>query len=99
MSKIYLIGEKNGVRFVGHMTNNEACARLDSHQMIGKAEYRRCRQDGIPSWGETQTEQARKASRNPSRAKRWEMRAAKARDEARKRDLAARRKQVSEMGI
>lgn len=82
MSKIYLIGESHGMQFVGHMTEAEAGSRLDVYQQISRAEYRRNRQAGIPSWGERQTEQARNASRNPSRAKRWEMRAAKARKKA-----------------
>lgn len=81
MKKLYMIGEKNNQKFVAHETRLDA---LDNAMEITKAEYRRHRAAGIPSWGEHKTEAARSASRNPKRAERWSKRAAEARQEAQK---------------
>lgn len=80
MKKLYMIGEKNGQKFVAHEARLEA---LDNAMEITKNEYRRHRAAGVPSWGEHKAEAAKSASRNPKRAARWAMRAATARREAR----------------
>lgn len=49
MKKQYMIGEKNGQKFVAHATRLDI---LDGAVEITKAEYRRHRAAGIPSWGE-----------------------------------------------
>lgn len=76
MKKLYMIGEKNGQKFVAHETQLDT---LDNAMEITKNEYRRHRVAGIPSWGEYKTEAAKSASRNPKRATRWRMRSEKAR--------------------
>lgn len=65
MKKQYMIGEKNGQKFVAHATRLDI---LDGAVEITKAEYRRHRAAGIPSWGEAQTVNAKAQSRNPKRA-------------------------------
>lgn len=72
MKKQYMIGEKNGQKFVAHGTRLDI---LDGAMRITKAEYRRHRAAGIPSWGEVQTANAKAQSRNPKRAARWAVRA------------------------
>lgn len=67
MKKQYMIGEKNGQKFVAHATRLDI---LDGAVEITKAEYRRHRAAGIPSWGEAQTVNAKAQSRNPKRAAR-----------------------------
>lgn len=79
MKKQYMIGEKNGKKYVAH-TDNPAV--LDGAMEITKAEYRRHRTSGIPSWGEEQTAKARAQARNPKRAARWAVRAEVARQAA-----------------
>lgn len=86
MSKIYMIGEKNGQKFVGHMTKRDA-AMFDNNMKITKAEYRRHRAAGIPSWGERVTAIAKQESSDPKRARRWAARQAKAKAEARKMEM------------
>lgn len=81
MKKQYMIGEKNGQKFVAHA---ERLSILDGAVEITKAEYRRHRVAGIPSWGEAQTVNAKASARNPKRAARWAMRAAMAHWEAQK---------------
>lgn len=81
MKKQYMIGEKNGQKFVAHA---ERLSILDGAVEITKAEYRRHRVAGIPSWGEAQTVNAKASARNPKRAARWAMRAAMAHREAQK---------------
>ena len=83
MKKQYMIGEKNGQKFVAHA---EHLSILDGAVGITKVEYRRHRAAGIPSWGEAQTVNAKASARNPKRAARWAMRAATARGEAQKRE-------------
>ena len=56
MKKQYMIGEKNGQKFVAHAENLSV---LDGAVEITKAEYRRHRAAGIPSWGEAQTVNAK----------------------------------------
>lgn len=71
MSKIYMIGEKNGQKFVGHMTKRDA-AMFDNNMEITKAEYRRHRAAGIPSWGERVTAIAKQESSDPNlMSNRW----------------------------
>lgn len=79
MSKVYMIGEKNGKKYVAHTDSRP----LDNAVEITKAEYRRHRAAGVPSWGEQQTANAKASSYNPTRARRWRMRAAQARKDAR----------------
>ena len=67
MKKQYMIGEKNGQKFVAHA---EHLSILDGAVGITKVEYRRHRAAGIPSWGEAQTVNA-KASMRAATA-RWE---------------------------
>ena len=81
MKKQYMIGEKNGQKFVAHATRLDI---LDGAVEITKAEYRRHRAAGIPSWGEAQTVNAKAQSRNPKRAARWAARAAAGHVEAMK---------------
>ena len=81
MKKQYMIGEKNGQKFVAHAENLSV---LDGAVEITKAEYRRPRAAGIPSWGEAQTVNAKASARKPKRAARWAMRRAAARLEAQK---------------
>lgn len=78
MSKVYMIGEKNGKKYVAHTDGHP----LDSAEEITKAEYRRHRAAGIPSWGEQQTAAEKSAARNSKRAMHWAMRRAKARADA-----------------
>ena len=80
MSKVYMIGEKNGQKYVAHT----ATRPMDNAEEITKAEYRRHRAAGIPSWGEAQTVNAKAQSRNPKRAARWAARAAAGHVEAMK---------------
>ena len=100
MSKIYMIGEKNGQKFVGHMTKRDA-AMFDNNMEITKAEYRRHRAAGIPSWGERVTAIAKQESSGPKRARRWAARQAKAKADAqrmeyeRMRNWQARRAQAT----
>ena len=82
MSKIYMIGERNGKKY-GAQVDKTGAAVLDNSVEITKAEYRRHRAAGVPSWGEEQTAKARALHRDPKRASRWAARAAKARKEAR----------------
>lgn len=63
MKKLYMIGEKNGQKFVAHEARLDA---LDNAMEITKNEYRRHRAAGVPSWGEHKAEAAKSASRNPS---------------------------------
>lgn len=79
MSKVYMIGEKNGKKYVAHTDSRP----LDNATEITKAEYRRHRAAGVPSWGEQQTINAKADSYNPTRARRWRMRAAQAQKDAR----------------
>lgn len=51
---------------------------------ITKAEYRRYRAAGIPSWGEAQTVNAKASAHDPERAARWAARAMQARMVAQK---------------
>lgn len=81
MKKQYMIGEKNGQKFVAHATRLDI---LDGAVEITKAEYRRHRAAGISSWGEAQTANAKAQSRNPKRAARWAARAAAGHVEAMK---------------
>lgn len=81
MKKQYMIGEKNGQKFVAHA---EHLSILDGAVGITKVEYRRHRAAGIPSWGEAQTVNAKASARNPKRAARWAMPAPTARWEAQK---------------
>lgn len=81
MSKIYMIGERNGKKYVAHVDKTGATV-LDNSVEITKAEYRRHRAAGVPSWGEEQTAKARALHRDPKRASRWAARAAKARADA-----------------
>lgn len=80
MKKQYMIGEKNGQKFVAH----GQMGILDSALEISKAEYRRHRKAGIPSWGETQATAAKMRTRDPKRAARWAARAATGHMEAQK---------------
>ena len=80
MKKQYMIGEKNGQKFVAH----GQMGILDGAVEISKAEYRRHRAAGVPSWGEELTAKNKALHRNPKRAHRWELRAAKARMDAEK---------------
>lgn len=80
MSKVYMVGEKNGKKYVAHTDGHP----LDNAEEITKAEYRRYRAAGIPSWGEERTAMEKSAARDPKRARRWELRAALARKEAQK---------------
>lgn len=81
MSKVYMIGERNGKKYVAHMDKRSA-AVLDNSMEITKAEYRRHRAAGVPSWGEEQTARDKALHRDPKRASRWAARAAKARADA-----------------
>lgn len=83
MSKVYMIGERNGKKYVAHMDKRSA-AVLDNSMEITKAEYRRHRAAGVPSWGEELTAYNKALHRDSKRASRWAARAAKARVEARK---------------
>ena len=83
MSKVYMIGEKNGQKYVAHT----ATRPLDNAEEITKAEYRRHRATGIPSWGERVTAIAKQESSDPKRAWRWAARRAKAKVEARKMEM------------
>ena len=65
MKKQYMIGEKNGQKFVAHATRLDI---LDGAVEITKAEYRRHRAAGIPSWGERVTAIAKQESSDPKRA-------------------------------
>lgn len=93
MRKAYMIGEKNGKKYVAHTDSRP----LDNAEEITKAEYRRHRAAGIPSWGEHVTAIAKQKSSDPKRARRWAERGAKARKDARtmederKRNWQARR--------
>lgn len=80
MKKLYMIGEKNGQKFVAH----GQMGILDGAVEITKAEYRRHREAGIPSWGEAQATAAKMRSRDPKRAARWAGRAAAGHIEAEK---------------
>lgn len=80
MRKAYMIGEKNGKKYVAHTDSRP----LDNAEEITKAEYRRHRAAGIPSWGERVTAIAKQESSDPKRARRWAARAAMARKEAQK---------------
>lgn len=101
MQKLYIIGEKDGKRFVAHTANINA---LDYALEITKAEYRRHRESGIPSLGEYQTEAKRSAAQKFERAARWDFRNRKARLEDRKirsdwaRKCAAERVRLAEQG-
>lgn len=64
MSKVYMIGEKNGQKYVAHT----ATRPMDNAEEITKAEYRRHRAAGIPSWGERVTAIAKQESSDPKRA-------------------------------
>lgn len=98
MSKIYMIGERNGKKYVAHVDKTGATV-LDNSVEITKAEYRRHRAAGVPSWGEEQTAKARALHRDPKRASRWAARAAKSRKEAqeqkRKAKAGAERAQIA----
>lgn len=94
MSKVYMIGEKNGEKYVAHTDSWP----LDGATQITKAEYRRHRAAGVPSWGEHKTEAAKNASRNPKRAARWAKRAAMARREAQKMEAERIRKEDAATG-
>ena len=83
MSKVYMIGEKNGQKYVAHT----ATRPMDNAEEITKAEYRRHRAAGIPSWGERVTAIAKQESSDPKRARRWAARQAKAKAEARKMEM------------
>ena len=78
MSKIYMIGEKNGLKYVAHTDSRP----LDNATEITKAEYRRHRSAGVPSWGEQLTATEKENARNPKRAAHWAMRKAKAKADA-----------------
>ena len=64
MSKVYMIGEKNEQKYVAHT----ATRPMDNAEEITKAEYRRHRAAGIPSWGERVTAIAKQESSDPKRA-------------------------------
>ncbi len=87
MSKVYMIGEKNGQKFVAHTDSRP----LDNAVEITKAEYRRHRAAGVPSWGERMASIAKQESRDPKRARRWAERGAKARADAQKMEIERRR--------
>lgn len=93
MRKAYMIGEKNGKKYVAHTDSRP----LDNAVEITKAEYRRHRAAGIPSWGEERTAMEKSAARDSKRAQHWAMRGAKARkdtramEEERQRNWQARR--------
>ena len=70
MKKVYVVGEKDGQKYVGHMSPRFA-AELDNHREICKEEYLRYRQAGTPSWGEQQSMDAKSIARDPSRALHW----------------------------
>ena len=97
MSKIYMIGEKNGLKYVAHTDSRP----LDNATEITKAEYRRHRSAGVPSWGEQLTATEKENARNPKRAAHWAMRRAKAKADAqrmeyeRMRNWQARRAQAT----
>ena len=84
MNKAYMIGEKNGQKYVAHTATRPP---LDNAQEITKAEYRRHRAAGIPSWVERVTAIAKQESSDPKRARRWAARRAKAKAEARKMEM------------
>ena len=68
MSKVYMIGEKNGQKYVAHT----ATRPMDNAEEITKAEYRRHRAAGIPSWGERVTAIAKQESSDPNlMSNRW----------------------------
>lgn len=77
MRKVYMIGEKNGKKYVAHTDSRP----LDNAREITKAEYRRRRAAGIPSWGERVVSIAKQGSYDPKRALHWAMRNSKARRE------------------
>ncbi len=77
MSRFYVIGEKNGRQFVGHMDRFTFNHTLDNVREITKAEYRQLRTQGIPSWGEQETAGKLEASRM-ARAERRRTRYARA---------------------
>lgn len=54
MSKIYMIGKKNGRTYVAHAHPGMLWV-LDDAQEITKADYRRFRAEGVPSLGEQET--------------------------------------------
>lgn len=81
MKKQYMIGEKNGQKFVAHA---EHLGILDGAVGITKAEYRRYCAAGILSWGEAQTVNAKASAHDPERAARWAARAMQARMVAQK---------------
>lgn len=64
MKRIYVKGNVCGRQYVGHMTMREAAWKFDDFEEIFKAEYQKARADGVPSWGEYET-QCKIAGRNP----------------------------------
>ena len=93
MSKIYMIGEKNGLKYVAHTDSRP----LDNATEITKAEYRRHRSAGVPSWGEQLTATEKENARNPKRAAHWAMRKAKAKADALKEKCAYATKSIAEV--
>lgn len=77
MSKVYMIGEWNGKKYVAHMDKHSAAA-LDNSREITKAEYRCHRAAGVSSWGEEQAAMDKALHHDPMRARRWAVRAANA---------------------
>lgn len=74
MRKVYMIGEKNGKKYVAHTDSRP----LDNAEEITKAEYRRHRAAGIPSWGEERTAMEKSAARSSKRKRNWWARRIKA---------------------
>ena len=61
--RIYVRGLLCGQEYVGHMTKMDANYSIDSHEEISKAEYQKLRNDGMPSYGEYETEIGRASCR------------------------------------
>lgn len=68
--RIYVRGLLCGQEYVGHMTKMDANYSLDSHEEISKAEYQKLRNDGMPSYGEYETE-CRRQGIKPRRRSWW----------------------------
>lgn len=54
--RIYVEGRVGDRLYAGHMTEGDAAWTFDSYKEVSKAEYRTARAEGMPSWGEYETQ-------------------------------------------
>lgn len=70
MRRIYVKGCVGKRQYIGHMTKRDATWTFDSFEEVSKAQYRAAREEGVPSWGEYET-QCRREGREPRERTGW----------------------------